>query len=70
MFRAKDMNSLFEVGRPRWTFLRMVSKGERHQLQEVLPRGRRETETRTGRRFAAGPTPVFKFLELAIKSYE
>lgn len=43
----------------------MVSKGERHQLQEAFPRGRREPETRSGR-----STPIFKFLELAVKSYE
>lgn len=48
----------------------MVSKGERHQLQEVLPRGRHEPETRPGRPFAAESAPVFRFLELVVKSHE
>lgn len=30
LFRAKDMNPLFQVGKPRWTSLRVVSKRERH----------------------------------------
>lgn len=59
---AKDINP------PRWAFLRMVSKGER-QL-ELPPRGRHKPEIRTCRHVAAGSSPVFKFLELAIKFYK
>lgn len=67
LFRAKDMNPLFQVGKPRWTSLRVASKRERHQLQGLPPKG--GTNQRPG---PAGTSllasPVFKFLELAIKS--
>lgn len=64
------MNPLISSRKVQMNVAQDGSQSERHQLQELPPKGRHEPETRTCRPFAAGSSPVSKFLELAIKSYE